>query len=268
MYHDLLMGSSNTGTGGSGSCLSENMLPPTKRLKPSSVCSEKLLPPSKAQKIETSSCLLSSESGIVSISSILAPLMVQPPFPNGLPALLQLPESPVSINSEVLDGNIGFSKPMQNHSSVDQIEYSEPVQNPSSLDQIRNSAGDNFLRMNVESLHTPSEEPIIRPRSQEMDSSSFGEIADAVKDKSDKLCFNSSPALSDELGATEEVIQVMSNFDHAKPDLETRKEEEMKQDKPKIQGVSLIDFFSTDEIKDHISSLQQWIGKVSSVLLL
>ncbi|KAF2312305.1 hypothetical protein GH714_032225 [Hevea brasiliensis] len=87
----------------------------------------------------------------------------------GLPPLLQLPESPVSINSEVLDGNIEFSKPMQN---------------PSSVDQVRNSAGYNLLRMNAENLHTPSEEQIVDgPRTQEIDCSNFGEIADAVKDK-------------------------------------------------------------------------------------
>ncbi|XP_058009359.1 histone acetyltransferase HAC12 isoform X1 [Hevea brasiliensis] len=246
MYNGLMMDSSTTGTGGSGSCASENMLPPTKRFKPSSDSSENLLTPSKDLKIEKSSCLLSYENRI---ASILAPLMVQPPFPKGLPPLLQLPESPVSINSEVLDGNIEFSKPMQN---------------PSSVDQVRNSAGYNLLRMNAENLHTPSEEQIVDgPRTQEIDCSSFGEIADAVKDKPNEVYFNKSPALSEELGATsrEEVIQVMSNFDHAKPDLETKKEEEMEPENLKTRGVSLIEFFSADEIKDHISSLQQWIGQ-------
>ncbi|XP_048230017.1 histone acetyltransferase HAC12-like isoform X2 [Ricinus communis] len=237
--------SSKTNTGGSGSCSSENMLPPTKRFKPSSYCSENSLPFSGHLKVNKSSSLLSSDKR----TSVLAPLTVQPSDPEGLLPLLQWPESPVSINSEVLEGNTEFS--------------TRPMQSPSRFYQKGNSAGEQFLSPNAESLCRPSKELIVAPKSEEIDSRSFGGTVDSVRDKADQLRVNSMPALFEEPGTSskEEVIQIASNCDLAKPDLEAEMNEEMKAENPKTRGVSLIEFFSADEIKDHISSLRQWIGQ-------
>ncbi|KDP32924.1 hypothetical protein JCGZ_12955 [Jatropha curcas] len=243
MNNGLLSNSSNIPGGGSGFCSSEIMLPlpPAKRLKRSLQCSENSLPPSKDLKMEKSSCLPSENR----FASVLAPLLAHPFDPEGLPPLQQLPESPVSINSEVLEGTVELSKPMRNSSNADQT---------------RQSAGNEFSKLSDESSGTP-EEPSIGPKAGKIDPRSFSVIADAVKDEPHELRFDTSSALSEELGSTskEEVIQVMPNCDLTKLDIETEKEDV--KPNPKVRGVSLIEFFSADEIRDHISSLRRWMGQ-------
>ncbi|XP_065854402.1 histone acetyltransferase HAC1-like isoform X2 [Euphorbia lathyris] len=227
----------------SGSCSLGNMLPPAKRLKHSPHCSEKLLPSGKHLKTEKACSLLSSEN---SIASELASSVVQPSNPEGLPSLLQFPESPISINSEVLEGGIDFLPQSTQNQSFNQ-----------------ENAGDYIYRLNADRF-SPSKELNIGP--DQVDHRSFCEFADAVKDKSNELGCNATDILPKELdtASKEEVTPVRSNLDLAKPDVEAENEKKIKPESPVTRGVSLIEFFLADEIEDHISSLQQGIGQRKS----
>ncbi|WCJ25417.1 Histone acetyltransferase HAC12 [Euphorbia peplus] len=227
----------------SGSCSSENMRPPAKRLKLSPDCSERLLPPAKHLKTEKTRSLLSSEN---SIASELASLAVQPSNLEGLPSLMQFPESPISINSEVLEGGIGVLPKYIQNKSFNQ-----------------DNSGDYTYRLNSERF-SPSKELNNGP--EQIDHGICGEFADAVEDKSNELGFNAKDILLKELdiASKEEMPLVRTDLDLAKPDLEAENEKKTTQESPVIRGVSLIEFFSADEIEDHLSSLQRGIGQRNS----
>ncbi|XP_050228063.1 histone acetyltransferase HAC1-like isoform X2 [Mercurialis annua] len=237
----LLGDSSNTFTGRFGSWSTENMLPPAKRLKSGSFCSQNLF---LSHPKKENSC---SQFSSVNITSLAAPLKVQPSDPGGSLPLL---ESPTSINAEVLEGNVEFSRNF--------------IIDPSCYYQKTNDPRSNCFRLKADGLHEPSKEGIVASGSEKIVAGSFsGTVNFIINNELDKLRVIDMPALCEELGTSskKEAIAVMSNVDLAKPDIRGQKEEDVNPDTPKIRGVSLIDFFSADEIKEHISSLRQWVGQ-------
>lgn len=217
-----------------------------------SFCSENMLPSPKRLKMENPFCPISSGNGI---ASALAPLMIQPCYREGLPPLQQWPESPVSINSEVVQVS---------------SELLDPMKIPTSIDQIRNSVADDYPKFNSESMSTPSKELLGGCKSEELCSKSDSEIANIARYNSNQLGRSSMHVHSEEHGAgfKEDVIEVISISKEDKPEIENElnapEVEHKKEIKPKDPGigVSLIEFFTAEQIKEHILSLRQWTGQV------
>ncbi|CAK7335079.1 unnamed protein product [Dovyalis caffra] len=218
-----------------------------------SCCSGDIMPSSKCQKMENTFYHFSSGDGI---GSVVAPFMVRPDDLGGLPPLKQLPESPVSINSEFLEANNGL--------------LMNSMENPTSCDQMRSSAADNYPRLICENVSAPFKGHSVGCSSGEMDSRSSSGVADVAKDDCNKLMINCMPILPGEVGTAfnKEDLQVISKFPVAKPAIEieltatvTEHEEGMKSESPKMRGASLIDFFTAEQIEVHVSSLGQWIGQ-------
>ncbi|KAJ6936314.1 hypothetical protein NC652_011127 [Populus alba x Populus x berolinensis] len=97
-----------------------------------SCCSGDKMPPSKCQKMEKYYHYFSSGDGI---ASVVAPFLVQSDGLGGPLPLKQLPESPVSINSEFLGVN--------NESLMNSME------NPTGSDQIRSKAADSLYQIDL-----------------------------------------------------------------------------------------------------------------------
>lgn len=214
-----------------------------------SCCSGDKMPPSKCQKMEKYSYYFSSGDGI---ASVVAPFLVQSDGLGGPLPLKQLPESPVSINSDFLGVN--------NESLMNSME------NPTSSDQIRSKAADSYPRLICESVSAPFKEHIVGCSSGEMDSRSSSGVADVMKGDCNQLMNNCMPIVSEEVGAAfnKEAIQVISKFHLAKPAIEhelnatvAEHEDGMKSESPKMRGASLIDFFTPEQIEGHMSSLEQ-----------
>jgi hypothetical protein len=51
------------------------------------------------------------------------------------------------------------------------------------------------------------------------------------------------------------------NTSEAKDD--EMEEDEAKSGKPKIKGFSMMEFFTPEQVRDHIKSLRQWVGQVN-----
>ncbi|KAJ6368326.1 hypothetical protein OIU78_000837 [Salix suchowensis] len=214
-----------------------------------SCCSGDKMPPSKCQKMEKYSYDFSSGDGI---ASMVAPFLVQPDGLRGPLALKQLPESPVSISSEFLGVNNDL--------------LMNSMENPTSSDQIRSKAANSYPRLICESVSAPFKEHIVGYSSGEMDSRSSSGVADVMKDDCNQLMNNRMPIVSEEVSAAfnKEAIQVISKFHLAKPAIEhelnataVKHEEGMQLESPKMRGASLIDFFTPEQIEEHLSSLGQ-----------
>ncbi|KAJ6364817.1 hypothetical protein OIU76_029732 [Salix suchowensis] len=214
-----------------------------------SCCSGDKMPPSKCQKMEKYSYDFSSGDGI---ASLVAPFLVQPDGLRGPLALKQLPESPVSISSEFLGVNNDL--------------LMNSVENPTSSDQIRSKAANSYPRFICKSVSAPIKEHIVGYSSGEMDSRSSSGVADVMKDDCNQLMNNRMPIVSEEVSAAfnKEAIQVISKFHLAKPAIEhelnataVKHEEGMQLESPKMRGASLIDFFTPEQIEEHLSSLGQ-----------
>lgn len=61
----------------------------------------------------------------------------------------------------------------------------------------------------------------------------------------------------------QEVIKIEKELDHAKQEsTSVPSESSSKSGKPKIKGVSLIELFTPEQVREHITGLRQWVGQV------
>ncbi|KAJ4833253.1 hypothetical protein Tsubulata_005086 [Turnera subulata] len=218
-----------------------------------SSCSENTTPP-KRPKMETSSGPISSQN---KISSALASVKVQSRYSDRLPALQQWPESPISVNSEVVEArNELLQNPMRTYSSVDGV--------------ISNNM-DNDTKLNGEGACGPSEELIGCSKPVEADSRTSCKFDGAQNSASNQLTPGDVPNDTKLNAFEEEMIQGKASSELARPDIDDQlnvpaiEHKEGTKPSTKTRSVSLIDFFTAEQIREHLSSLGQWIGQRTKV---
>ncbi|GLT34010.1 hypothetical protein SLA2020_085570 [Shorea laevis] len=163
--------------------------------------SENMLPPSKRLKMTDPSRFLSSE---VVFPNIMTPLEVQSYDLMFLRRLLS-PNSHVCTDSEVMGINMEL--------------LSRPVDDSSSAKEIGNNSTDTFPISASHSLPDFNEGVVSNWRLEEMDLSS--DITENVLDYGHKLKFNTSPVLSEEQGTEIRNEGIVSNCEQEDMDLQS-----------------------------------------------
>lgn len=240
--------------------------------QPISGSSDSVLPSSKRLKIEH---LVDSFPSEVGIPWFFNPLKVQPSYSGALPPFQQQPESPISINSEAKEVNMELLR--------------NPVEDSMIDGETENRVINNYCMLNFRGMISPKE-LIFGNRMEEINPSSGSEITENVLD-SGRLKFSAVPVLHEELGAlckadevpggnklnlTNPEIENDSVFAPVRPELDLTKsdtksefvgqeadlEKQMKSRNRRINGISLTEVFTAEQIRVHISSLRQSIIQV------
>ncbi|XP_022733629.1 histone acetyltransferase HAC12-like isoform X2 [Durio zibethinus] len=225
--------------------------------------SETMQPSLKRLKVENPSSPSLPYNGMFYAT---APLKVQPCYPK-LPPLLQLPESPVSSNSEVMEGKIELLPKL--------------TEDPTSTNEIVKDVADNSPILATKSFPGPSEVVVCSSKLEETDAvgnhkeedmnfRNGNDIADNLIDHSNNLEFNTWPSFSEgpPAGCEEGGTEARANSNQAELAIENELiaqesscGKEIKLDSLKIRGLSLTENFTAQQIKEHISSLRQCIGQ-------
>ncbi|XP_031279365.1 histone acetyltransferase HAC12-like [Pistacia vera] len=206
--------------------------------------------PSKHLKTEKKVCPISHE---IEFSSFWDPLKVQPFYSGALPPLQQWPESPISINSEVRE--------------VDRELLRNTVQNSIIDGENGKDVAGNWCRLNAQSVITPKEH-IVGSKMKEVDLSCVNEIAQT---DSSEVSFSTESVLGEELSThCKEDVPIWTlnqneaeiGDEHVAPKNDCGTQ--LKSKNPRIKGISLIEFFTAEQIRGHISSLRQWNSQTIS----
>ncbi|XP_059642362.1 histone acetyltransferase HAC1-like [Cornus florida] len=200
-----------------------------------SIITEDVLPPSKCLKTENFD---SFESGVC---HAVDPAINQPYAFEQLSCMMQQHETPVADSSVVME--------------VD-TELLTPIQGPSRTSVTWNDASDTAQSLDFKSTPIPAEEFIGGCRQSEIEGTCISDKRNAVAEN----CHSEEPLDSHK----EEEIQVRTMFDQASPETEgdliaptADNESAKKSEEPNIPVVSFADFFTAEQIKEHISSLRQ-----------
>ncbi|KAF8011311.1 hypothetical protein BT93_J1810 [Corymbia citriodora subsp. variegata] len=200
----------------------------------------------KRRKMDVLSCFPSSKVGT---SCVLDPVMAQDCTAGRLPGLQHLPESPISFQKVV----VLETKPSTSPSANTQTTF----------ETIKNLLHRPFVP-NVEIHDSPSEELLDTSAVEDLDPIDIGStIADHSVD-SVGLRSSSHGAAIEEAGQfridLSEENREVKNKTLAMMDVTNWRAES---EKSKIRGVSLMEFFTKEQIKEHIAGLKQCVHQVS-----
>ncbi|XP_052196496.1 histone acetyltransferase HAC12-like [Diospyros lotus] len=211
---------------------------------PDLLCEDKT-PPSKRLKIRISTSLESA------VSSLAASSNAQPYKPNEFSLLQQWPEASVSNNLDATKVNVGALTPLQDSTS-----------SGSTRDIVTETAQGSNLGIkpisHKELFDYSKEEETVAMHTDEVrnDGTSF---------QGWNPC--SVPHPTEELTVDHEEREVKTNSDQTKPETEselikpTANSGIIKLKEVKMVGVSPIDCFTVDQMKEHLFSLKRWTGQ-------
>ncbi|XP_028109263.1 histone acetyltransferase HAC1-like isoform X1 [Camellia sinensis] len=203
------------------------------------VPTEDNLPPPKRLKIGNPGSL---ETGV---SYVVASSKNQPCEPEKLSHLQQLPDAPVSNNLDEMEIKMGVSTPLQDSIST--------------ASSSRNNVTETAQRSDLKGTPIHPEEFIGCSKEGETAHECISEVRNNVMDN-----FKKSEELIVDHKVEEREVRTKSD----QANLETKSNliapaanSETKMEEPKIMGVSLIEFFTVEEMKEHLLSLRQWVGQ-------
>ncbi|GMJ01356.1 hypothetical protein HRI_003804800 [Hibiscus trionum] len=246
--------------------------------------SEAMQPLPKRLKLEnpTSPCLpyngMFLEDSTIAKGKGMAPSKIQPSFTN-LPPLVQLPDFPVSSNSEVMEANIELLPKLLKDSTVAKgmgknIEVE--IESLPKLIEDSTSAKETATTMEVDT------ELLTKLTGDSSSAEEIGkDVADSFPGIPEAVIASYKVAETNAVGShKEEDIEFINGTDNARDHfnklesnrekLETKTEliaqelncgKEIKLESQKQGGVSLIETFTAQQIKEHISSLRECIDQ-------
>ncbi|GMH04295.1 hypothetical protein Nepgr_006134 [Nepenthes gracilis] len=207
-------------------------------------CAAKDYPtPAKRRKADTS-----SKNGL---SCGFSPLIDHSLSPDGPLNLQQLSGSPVSSFSEATE--------------LKMEAVSVHTWNSASSKETRKMTINNPLRFHSEDMYNPSEEPSVDYKQMEMETASNKEVKDKFTENFGTMSLECSSILSEEQHIAEtEGLNIRTKSGEIDPDITREFMEplsasgpEMKSEKQNVKGVSLTEFFTAEEVKQHLWSLRQ-----------
>lgn len=203
-------------------------------------------PSSKRLKAEKKFCPSSHE---IEFSSFWDPMKVQPFYSGALPPLQQWPDSPISINSEVRE--------------VDRELFMNTVQDSIIDGENGKDVAGNWCRLKAQTVLTPQEHSV-GSKVKHMDL-----VNEITQTDSSGVSISTEPVLREELNSHCKGDVPIWSLDQNKAKIEDELVApknnigiQLKSQNPRIKGVSLIEFFTAEQIRGHISSLRQWNNQV------
>ncbi|KAF5961393.1 hypothetical protein HYC85_002602 [Camellia sinensis] len=189
----------------------------------------------------------------IGVSDVVACSMTQPCEPQQLPHLQQWPEACASDNLDATKVN---------------MEVSTPLWESTSTSSTGNNVTETAQMSNLKSIPIHPQELICCSKEEETVPTCTSEVRNNVADNFRIFNSCSVPVPSEELTADhkEEKKEVRTKSDKAKLEAKSdfialSADSGMKSVEPKILGESLINSFTVEEMKEHLSSLRQFIGQ-------
>ncbi|CAK9136880.1 unnamed protein product [Ilex paraguariensis] len=189
------------------------------------------------------------------VSQAVAPSIIQHCASEQLPDLVQWSEAPVLHDVEALEVNKGMLS---------------PIKDCTSISVRRNDVIDNARRLDVNNATFISGEVINARKQGGRECTRIGEIRIDDADNSQGLNSDSGPLHSEgsSIGHQEEEIQVRPKSEQVKSEVQgilvapaADYELVTESEESKILGVSLAEFFTAEQLKEHISSFSQSIDQ-------
>ncbi|KAI8032376.1 Histone acetyltransferase HAC1 [Camellia lanceoleosa] len=189
----------------------------------------------------------------IGVSDVVACSMTQPCEPQQLPHLQQWPEACASDNLDATKVN---------------MEVSTPLWESTSTSSTGNNVTETAQMSNLKSIPIHPQELICCSKEEETVPTCTSEVRNNVADNFRIFNSCSVSVPSEELTADhkEEKKEVRTKSDKAKLEAKSdfialSADSGMKSVEPKILGESLINSFTVEEMKEHLSSLRQFIGQ-------
>lgn len=209
--------------------------------------SKVMLPPKKRRKMEHAFGVSFINN---SISNLPAPKMVQPCTPEGTTDLHQQPQSPIFMNYEVTEGNMElFTNPKQESMSISKIKNNvidDSFGQTSKTETILYEGFDGC--QTSEELLAKSHHVMTNNNLKECMHTLHNDPSAEIENVKGGTEFNKAGK-----NATNEVMEPKAEL-----------EKETKSSNPTVNGVSLTEFLTCDQIREHVMSFKQQFGQVST----
>ncbi|KAK8630447.1 hypothetical protein V6N13_079239 [Hibiscus sabdariffa] len=214
------------------------------------------------------------EDSTISQGMGMAQFQVQPSSTD-LPPLVQLPDCPVSSNFEVMEVNIELQPKLLEDPTVAKgmgknMEVNTELL-PKHIEDFTSAKESNkTMEANTELLSNLVEDSICTYKEEDIAFVNGTDNADNARDHFNKMEFNALTSLSEELAARCEKGETKARANSNQAELEMKTElisqqlncgKETKLESQKQRGVSLIENFTAQQIKEHISSLRKYIDQ-------
>ncbi|KAL1085344.1 hypothetical protein V6Z11_D08G044200 [Gossypium hirsutum] len=202
----------------------------------------------------------------------MAPSHVQPSYAE-LPPMVQFSESPVSYNSEVTKVGVELLPKLLDGSTIANRMGMNMEVNTELLPYLREDSTKNFPgppEVVIAGYKVVETDPVCSHREEDIGFINVTDNADNARYHFNNLEINALPSFSEELAAGCEEGETEARANSTQAELATKTEliaqksngrKEIKLESLKQRGVSLIENFTAQQIKEHISSLRECIDQ-------
>ncbi|TYI67829.1 hypothetical protein E1A91_D08G046300v1 [Gossypium mustelinum] len=202
----------------------------------------------------------------------MAPSHVQPSYAE-LPPMVQFSESPVSYNSEVTQVGVELLPKLLDGSTIANRMGMNMEVNTELLPYLREDSTKNFPgppEVAIAGYKVVETDPVGSHREEDIGFINVIDNADNARYHFNNLEINALPSFSEELAAGCEEGETEARANSTQAELATKTEliaqesngrKEIKLESLKQRGVSLIENFTAQQIKEHISSLRECIDQ-------